>query len=275
MPYLERPDARIYYEVQGSGPALIFAHGLGGNHLSWWQQVPAFRDRYTCVTFAHRGFWPSEETSGGPGPAAFVDDLAALIEHLGFEDVRLVAQSMGGWTCLGYALREPSRVQALVLADTTGPLALPEPELQAFAEADAASAALFARGIHPAAGERMARDQPALHFLYTEINALSVGQDKEALRATLMQMRGTPPAAVADLPVPVLCIAGDEDVVIPPRVVEWAATLLPDARFERVPRAGHSVYFERPEIFNRLVGDFLAAAETGRGREREGVAADG
>ncbi|MGH2585015.1 MAG: alpha/beta fold hydrolase [Dehalococcoidia bacterium] len=275
MPYLERPDARVYYEVQGSGPALIFAHGLGGNHLSWWQQVPAFRDRYTCVTFAHRGFWPSEESSGGPGPAAFVDDLAALIEHLGFEDVRLVAQSMGGWTCLGYPLREPSRVQALVLADTTGSLALPESELQAFAEADAASAALFARGIHPAAGERMAREQPTLHFLYTEINALSVGLDKETLRATLMRLRETPPEAGKDLAVPVLCIAGDEDVVIPPRIVEWAATLFPDARFERVPRAGHSVYFERPDVFNRLVGDFLTATESGRGPARGGVAADG
>ena len=40
--FLERPDCRIYYEVAGSGPFLVFAHGLGGNHLSWWQQVPYF-----------------------------------------------------------------------------------------------------------------------------------------------------------------------------------------------------------------------------------------
>ena len=59
MPYLDRPDCRLYYETEGQGPALVFAHGLGGNHLSWWQQVPHFRDRYTCVTFAHRGFSPS------------------------------------------------------------------------------------------------------------------------------------------------------------------------------------------------------------------------
>ena len=54
--FLDRPDCRIYFETEGAGPVLIFAHGLGGNHLSWWQQVPHFRDRYTCVTFAHRGF---------------------------------------------------------------------------------------------------------------------------------------------------------------------------------------------------------------------------
>ena len=57
--YLDRPGCRLYYEVCGAGPFLVFAHGLGGNHLSWWQQVPHFRDRYTCVTFSHRGFAPS------------------------------------------------------------------------------------------------------------------------------------------------------------------------------------------------------------------------
>src|SRR5438105_2714497 len=102
--YLDRPDCRLYYEVDGSGPFLVFAHGLGGNHLSWWQQVPHFRDRYTCVTFAHRGFAPSSDRSG-KGPDAFADDLAALIDHLGLADVRLVAQSMGGWTCMTYTLR--------------------------------------------------------------------------------------------------------------------------------------------------------------------------
>jgi 3-oxoadipate enol-lactonase len=45
MPFLEVPGARIYYEVTGAGPPLVFAHGLGGNHLSWWQQLSAFEDR--------------------------------------------------------------------------------------------------------------------------------------------------------------------------------------------------------------------------------------
>jgi hypothetical protein len=43
--FLDRPGCRVYYEVTGSGPPIIFAHGLGSNHLTWWQQVPAFSDR--------------------------------------------------------------------------------------------------------------------------------------------------------------------------------------------------------------------------------------
>lgn len=257
MPFLSLAGCELYYEVTGSGPALVFAHGLGGNHLSWWQQVPHFRDRYTCLTFAHRGFNPS--TGGSePGPYAFVDDLAALIDHLGFEDVRLVGQSMGGWTCLGYTLRYPERVRALVMCDTTGSATSPEIE-RSMRERGNPEAELFARGIHPAAGERMAREQPALHYLYQQINNLAVGLDKEAVRAALHALRTTPPGAVAALRLPVLCIAGEEDVVIPPAAVAAFAALIPGARFVPVPHAGHSVYFERAETFNALLDDFLQA----------------
>ena len=69
--FLDRPDCRLYYEAEGAGPVLVFAHGLGGNHMSWWQQVPHFRDRYTCVTFSHRGFAPSSAPPGGPDPAEY------------------------------------------------------------------------------------------------------------------------------------------------------------------------------------------------------------
>jgi pimeloyl-ACP methyl ester carboxylesterase len=104
MPFLERDGARLYYETHGAGPALVFVHGLGGGHLSWWQQVPHFRDRFTCVTFDHRGFGLSGESPAKPGPDAYVDDLAALVDHLELPDVRL---SPSRWAAgrAGYALR--------------------------------------------------------------------------------------------------------------------------------------------------------------------------
>lgn len=60
--------AEVHYEVSGQGPAIVFAHGLGGNHMSWWQQVGHFRHTHTCVTFAHRGFSPSWTEGGIPTP---------------------------------------------------------------------------------------------------------------------------------------------------------------------------------------------------------------
>jgi 3-oxoadipate enol-lactonase len=266
VPFLAHGGAQLYYEVEGAGPALIFAHGLGGNHLSWWQQVPHFRVRYTCVTFAHRGFAPSTEAPGGPGPRAFADDLATLIDHLGLRDVRLVAQSMGGWTCLAYALREPARVRALVMACTVGGLSHPDVD-RAFAVASASGAEreLAGRGIHPAMGERIAREQPALHHLYQALARMRVGLDTDAVRATLWEMRTVPASALAALTMPVLCLTGEEDVVIPSAAVATLAALVPDGRLVRVPRAGHSVYFERAEAFNRAVDGFLAEVQAGPG----------
>ena len=119
--FVERLGCRIYYEATGSGPAVIFAHGVGSNHMTWWQQVAHFSDRYTCIAFSHRGYPPGSEI-GIPDPKEYAGDLAALIEHLQLPDVRLVAQSMGGWTCLEYVLKDPRKVRALVLTSTLGPL---------------------------------------------------------------------------------------------------------------------------------------------------------
>ena len=258
MAYLDRPDCRLYYETEGRGPALIFAHGLGGNHLSWWQQVPHFRDRYTCVTFAHRGFSPSEAGPGAVGPLGFADDLAALIEHLRLPEVRLVAQSMGGWTCLGYALREPRKVRGLVLACTVATVTNPDIDrVLAAPEYARAQADLVARGISPAAGAIMADEQPAHQYLYQAIGRQRLGLDMEATRKKLWAMRNTPPSALTALTMPVLCITGEEDVVMPTPAIEALVTLLPKGRLAPVPKAGHSVYFERPEVFNRLVGEYL------------------
>ena len=254
MPVLRRPACDLYYEVSGEGPGLVFAHGLGGNHLSWWQQIPHFAPRYTCVTFSHRGFGRSREEPGGPGAAAFVDDLAALIDHLALADVRLVAQSMGGWACLGYALREPQRVRALVMASTFG--SLTDPELDAL---------LLRRGIShladgvldPAVGPRMAREQPALRYLYQQIGALNDDLDRPAILGQLVALRTTPPAALSALTMPVLCLVGEEDGVIPPDTVAVLASRIPGARLVRIPETGHSVYFERAATFNGLLDEFL------------------
>jgi len=272
--YLARPDgAEIYYEVTGSGPAVIFAHGLGGNHLSWWRQVPHFAAHYQCVTFAHRGFAPSRSSAaaGDSGPDLFTGDLAALIDHLQLADVRLVAQSMGGWSCLEYALLHPERVKALVMADTGGAADLAtldaaarEPIERWIAAHAGALEDLFRRAIHPAAGERMAREQPALHFLYREIDRLSDALDKNALRAKLMETRQLPVSRLREIQAPVLFVCGEEDVVFPPPAAAALAACIPGAKVAFVPAAGHSVYFERPERFNELVSAFLAAADLTR-----------
>ena len=114
MPYAEINGTHMFYESHGDGPALVFAHGRGGSHLSWWRQVPVFQHEYRCVTFDHRGWGLTQGSSGDPEPATFVDDLEALLDHLEIDQAVLVAQSMGGVTSLGFALAHPKRVNGRI-----------------------------------------------------------------------------------------------------------------------------------------------------------------
>lgn len=94
------------------------------------------------------------------------------------------------------------------------------------------------RGIHPAAGERMAREQPTLEFLYREIDRLSIDLDKEALRTKLEAVRTLPASNLKQLMIPVLFITGTEDVIFPPPAATALARLVPGPKLNRFPKPG-------------------------------------
>src|SRR4051812_33319194 len=236
---LKRPFGRLHYDVTGSGPALLFAHGLGGNQMSWWQQVAHFAPHYTCVAFAHRGFAPSDPIAGGPDPVDYAGDLEALIDHLGFGGVRLVGQSMGGWTMLEYALAHPAKVKALVLSSTSGTIDRRGADPSGgkdydawFAKAEATNKAGLAKGIHPAMGAKGAARSPALHLLYRSIDEMAGTPEKETLRAGLRRTATRRPADLAASPVPTFLIAGADDTVFPPFLAAAIAAKLPHGEAE-------------------------------------------
>ena len=82
MPMAHVNGIEMYYESHGEGPAIVFAHGRGGNHMSWWRQVPVFSGEYRCIIFDHRGWGASVDLAGGPGRSAFVEDLKQLLDCL-------------------------------------------------------------------------------------------------------------------------------------------------------------------------------------------------
>jgi pimeloyl-ACP methyl ester carboxylesterase len=258
MPHLALDGADLYYETQGTGPALVFAHGLGGNHMSWWQQVPFFRDRFRTITFAHRSFFPSREAADGPGPRAFVDDLVRLLDHLGVGDVRLVGQSMGGHTVMAFALRHPERVRAMVLTGTDGAYEYPElARLQPRYEATIAE--YRSQGVLPGAGPRMAKEQPALHLLCQEIAGIAATDDaRAAVRAIYAGMPVVRPEALAALTMPSLCIRGEEDPWFLPEMLASLVSVLPNARSVTIPACGHQPSFERAAKWNEIVREFLS-----------------
>jgi 3-oxoadipate enol-lactonase len=248
MPRAQVNGIELYYEVHGDGPAVVFAHGAGGNHLSWWQQVPVFARQYRCVIFDHRGFGQSSDVPNGPGSQAFVEDLKSLLDHLKIDRAALVAQSMGGRACLGLALAYPDRVQALVMADTTGGFG------------DARMAQLRAEGEVVIAGpnppprtyaRHFPQEQPTQAFLYEQIRTLNPPRHEvPAPGPTADQVRA--------LRTPTLLIVGEHDVITTPAMIKMFQNYIPHARLTEVAGSGHSVYFEKPAEFNRAVLEFLA-----------------
>ena len=260
--HLARPDgASIAYEVTGNGPALVFAHGIGGNLLSWWQQVPYFAPDYTCIAFSQRGFGASRPPSTGPKLADFPADVVALLDHLDINKTVYVGQSMGGWTGVEVTLAHPERIAALVLSNTTGTL---DYTCYGDSKVDLWHAALAKRvgeltdaGVHPATSMTFAREQPALHSLYYAIERMNDLSQRANLFEQLRAARIRGPEAAKDIACPVMCITGEHDLAICPAGVHVVAKQMRNARVVEVPATGHSVYFERAGIFNDKLKDFL------------------
>jgi len=259
---LQRPDgASIAYEVTGSGPALVFAHGIGGNLLSWWQQIPFFAANYTCIAFSQRGFGASKAPASGPKLADFPGDAVALLDHLKVDKAVYVGQSMGGWSGVELTLANPERVAALVLSNTTGTL-----DFTCYGDARVAAwlaaqlkriGELTAAGVHPATSIVFAQEQPALHALYFAIERLNDQTHRAALFEQLRASRVRGREAAKDIACPVLGITGENDYTICPDGVRVVTSQMKNAHFVEVPVSGHSVYFERASIFNAKLKEFL------------------
>jgi 3-oxoadipate enol-lactonase len=162
----------------------------------------------------------------------------------------LVGQSMGGWTVLGFAATYPQRTRALVLCDTTA--GMDDPDVRAEQERipQRAAGGLIPKAFAPDFAQR----EPALHFLYQEINQLNRPPDKLLSGLFGLRFKVEP---LIEHRIPTLLVWGDEDQLIPPSTMELMSRRIPHARTVMVWGAGHSVYFEKGAEFNSILIDFL------------------
>jgi 3-oxoadipate enol-lactonase len=249
----------LYYELHGDGPAILFAHGAGGNHLSWWQQVAHFQSQYRCVTFDHRAFGLSADATGD-GRSLFARDAIALLDHIGLERVFVVAQSMGGRTAAGLVRTAPTRVRGLVLAGTLGGAV--DEQTERVMQAHRASLPRGSTLLDRALGEQTRRERPDLVFLYYSIARLNPPRPRDFL-APRTGYRGSMAGMYVESKIPILFVAGEDDNIVPSAAMELAHRLVPGSSFVEVPGAGHSAYFEQAQRFNEIVDAFLRQQELG------------
>ena len=149
MAFATTDDAvRLYYEETGSGAPIIFVHEFAGDHRSWEQQLQHFGRRYRAITYAARGYPPSDvpEDPASYSQSRAADNILAVLDHLGIQKAHVCGLSMGGFATLHFGLRHPSRALSLCVAGCGYGAELNMRE-QFRAEADAVVASLRADGM--------------------------------------------------------------------------------------------------------------------------------
>jgi pimeloyl-ACP methyl ester carboxylesterase len=256
--FVDHDGEQIYWEEAGEGEAVVLCHGLGGNHASFWQQVPDLAVDHRVVTWDQRGFGNSTRR-GAVGPAPAVGDLAALLDHLGIDSAHVVGQSMGGWAAMGFALAHPRRTRTLVLTDTLA--GVMTEAIRAAVDAGSAGLTLVGDtlGEHAALGRDFVERNVPGSYLYQLLSSFG-DKPSETEMFRLLGATRYPVDAVGALAVPTVLVVGEHDPLCPPTAMQLVADLIPGARLEVIPGCGHSPYFEDAPRWNRVV----RSAITGR-----------
>lgn len=171
----------------GDGPVVLAAHGITANALAWAQVAAALDGRATLVAVDLRGRAASADLPGPYGLGAHVEDLVAVLDHLGLRRAPAVGHSMGAFVAALAAVRRPDRFSAVLLVD--GGVALTVPE---GADIDAI--------LHAVIGPAMQRlqmtfDSPQAYLDYWRAHpALAEHWSPQVERYLLRDLVGSPPA---------------------------------------------------------------------------------
>jgi 3-oxoadipate enol-lactonase len=254
MRILELADARIAYDAEGSGPPIVFLHGVGSNRQTWRAQLEALSATHTAVAIDARGYGGSWARPDTVSMARFAADTAAVIQGLGHPHAHVCGLSMGGIVALHLWRDHPQVVLSLVLADSWAwhPVAA--------AGQDARLAAIDANDMASLARMRM----PAVYGPGAAPPLVQRGVetfaslDKSVYRAASAELWGVDMRSVAgSVTVPTLVLVGEHDSVAPPNLSRELAALIPGAQLVVIPDAGHLPNEESPAAFNHAVRTFL------------------
>jgi 3-oxoadipate enol-lactonase len=258
VPFIEINGASLYYRQYGEGDDVVFLHGAGGNHLSWWQQVPVFAARFRVTVYDARG-WGRSKGDMGVGRWTLGTDLVALLEALGIGRAHIVAQSMGGRAVAGLIRHSPERVRSLVLCGTTAGAS--NDRVRAMQES--LRRERNGRNLNEfSLADQFETQEPARATLFRQINGLNPPRPKGLLGKPPPGYRGSMHEAIAGLGVPVLWLAGEHDRIVSPELVAECAALVARSQVYVIKGAAHSSYYERPDEWNRVVLDFFCRPET-------------
>lgn len=263
----------LSYVDSGSGPAILFIHGILGSQQQWSHLVDKIDDDYRAIVPDLFGHGESAKPLGDYSLSAHAAAMRDLLDHLGIERVTLVGHSLGGGIAMQFLYLFPERVERLVLVASGGlgrevnlilrSATLPGAEqvLGVVASVPILSrVAALGRGVAKAG----LRPAPDLAAIWTGFNSLG---DRDSRRAFLRTTRavidlGGQSISAHDhlqgvLPVPTLIVWGTNDRIIPASHALDARRSVPECQVEMFEGAGHFPHLDDPDRFAQVLREFI------------------
>jgi len=252
MATLNRDGVNLYYEVHGSGPALLLTHGFSATSQMWRGQIDALAKDHTLILWDMRGHGQSDypDDQAAYSEPATVADMGALLDKVGAKTAVVGGLSLGGYMSLAFHRVHPERVKALLIIDTGPGYRKDEARDGWNATAIKTAEDFEANGL-----KRLERMSPEMRTS-THRNAVGLAR---AARGMLTQRD---PAVLESLPtiqVPSLVLVGSEDKPFL-AATDYMAAKIPGAQKVIIDGAGHAANIDKPAAFNAAVTSFLKSA---------------
>ena len=251
---------KLAYEREGTGPVVIFLHGIGGNRTNWDEQQTGLSDRYCTVAWDARGYGDSDDPDEPLKFSDFAEDLNALLDHLGVQAAHLVGLSMGGMIVQDFYGRYADRVATLTLADTScGFGAASEEDRREFLvpRLEPLQAGLTPADLAPKMIDVLTGSKASENVRQRLLKSLSAVRTEPYIQALKAVVTTDFRKILSGIDVPTLIIVGTEDKVLPVSESQALADAIPGAELAIIEQAGHLTNIEAPERFNTIIGDFL------------------
>jgi len=241
-----------YWDTGGSGEAIVLLHPASGSALTWLYQQPVFaKAGYRVIAYSRRNYYNSD-AAPADNPGTGSGDLQECANLLGLEKFHIVSSAAGGSVAADYALSHPERLLSLTVSSNNLAAA------QGYIADAAARMKLDGWDELPRWYRELGPSYRAINpegvAKWTEINELS--ETGRGARQKLVNI--VTPEKLETLRVPTLLMTGSADMFTPPSVQRLIARHIPENELLVAPECGHSIYWERPDLFNRAVLDFIA-----------------
>lgn len=276
----------LHTESTGRGDSILFIHEYAGDHRSWEPQVRRFSRSHRCITYAARGYPPSQvpAEAGAYSQQHAVDDAVAVLNALGVEEAAVVGISMGGFAGLHLAMQHAARVRSLVIAGT-GYGAHPSEASRFREECEAIARLIEESGIEsfarrylsgPARVQLQDKDPRGWAQLVRELGEHSVDGAVRTMRGVQRQRPSlySLEAELSAIEAPVLILAGDEDDGCLETSL-WLKRIIPRSGLAVLAKSGHTLNLEEPDLVNAFIADFLSRVAAGAWGPRDARATPG